>query len=1262
MAGTWADFNAPAGVNADLMLLLTDGSVLAHDGLRQDNAGNYASGGKNWYRLTPDSNGNYSSGTWSAGLPMANARQYFACGVTMDGRVYVIGGEDSDAFATDKCVLGEIFDPRTNLWGPMNKPSPQFDWIAGDVPGCMMADGRVLIGGNPFGVRSAIWDPATNLWVEAGLGFNPAGAQTKQGVCNEETWTLLRDGSVLTVEVSNPNNAEKYVPSLDQWVPASATGQTLPVASVAGTNVSEIGPAILLPDGRVFAIGGSGHTALYTNGANPGDPGSWANGPDFPADAGNPLAPAGLFTVFDAAGCLLPGGRVICIAGRTTSLGAGANISYWSSPSTFFEYDPNNAGSPLTQLANQPDTGTSFTYASALLVLPNGHILYASSQQAIAEYTPDASELAFNASWKPTITACPSAMIVGHTYTITGTQLNGLSQANSYGDDQQMATNYPLVRLSNGAGNVAYLRSFNFSTLGVATGGAAVSTSVEVTGNVTPGLWNLVVVANGIPSDPVAVTIGTRDCYLIVDRNTVSKGEIDGLIALRGAPAAVDPALYVVVEGFTPMDLGGLNPGNLSSPPIKPSFPNPDPKISVQFTGAVQPEDPTMPPNTPQRFTFPYKLVFQDDTPFNFGGASHDLLVTASMNAAGSPVSNSATITLLQNPDPYILHGDTAHGKPWYLSVDIKVFQVNEGVGKFGATWAPGGTAQAKATGFVTQMIQNLNTDPAALGPEFDALPPEEDAASLTLAPTTGGGTPVYNFALARVHFRDLNQDATNVRLFFRMWPAQQTNATYNSSTLYRSRINGEGKPIAVLGVQGDEIMTIPFFASPRVDTTTVSMATQTDDANNQPVIHHDPFGGEVDAYYGCWLDINQPNDQRFPDRLLGGNPANIPDGPYQGMGPLFPVQQLIKSAHQCLLAEISMDGLTIPANVDPSTSDKLAQRNLAFVNVPNPGVLSSRIAPQTFEIRPSPLVLQLDGKPDELMIDWGATPKDGVATFYLPGADAAETLNWANNLYLTHRLTMVDAHTIQCPVGGVTYIPIPQGGAKNFAGLMSVDLPPTIHKGQVYKIVVRQLTSKIRRLGNGQTGFAPNATAVAKRDFFAWRRVLGVFQLTIPVSTRQALLPEEERFYSILLWMQKAIPVESRWYPVFQRYVEQIGGRVKGMGGDPSKIPPTGTGNWQHGGKGGGGGHRPKSEEFLEVVGKVGGLVYSAKGDFEGFVMETRECAEYYVKSSERRVEELARRAWLDRSVVAVFVEHHEPHCLERIVVGGMPPWPECC
>ena len=96
--------------------------------------------------------------------------------------------------------------------------------------------------------------------------------------CDEETWNLLPDGSVLTVNTNNPPHAERYIPSIDEWVSAGTTPNSLVLYLITDptgleVSVDEIGPAILLPDGRLFAIGGTGQTALYTPPPAGSDPG-----------------------------------------------------------------------------------------------------------------------------------------------------------------------------------------------------------------------------------------------------------------------------------------------------------------------------------------------------------------------------------------------------------------------------------------------------------------------------------------------------------------------------------------------------------------------------------------------------------------------------------------------------------------------------------------------------------------------------------------------------------------------------------------------------------------------------------------------------------------------------------------------------------------------------------------------------------------------------------------------------------------------------
>ena len=1195
---SWNPLNNQPTFNAETMLLLTDGTVMCHE-----------SGSSNWHRLTPDSTGNYQNGTWSSLAPLpnnpvipasgggpTNAPTYFASAVLSDGRAFTAGGEDNNGVSEAEILATQIYDPTTNAWTNISPP-PGFTQL-GDAPCCVLADGRLIIGSSLFSsVATAILDPVTQIW-------EPGG--NKADSPSEETWTLLPNNNVLTVECSNSPAAEQYNPTTNTWITAGSTPSNLTQPCTG--DVPEIGPAILLPYGTVFAIGASGATAVYTPNANATVAGTWSAGPNLVDSHGNGIS------AMDAPASLLPSGKVLLAASPLLN-----NCTY-PSPTTFVLYDPvANTATAVTGPSN-----TNYPcYAGRMLLLPTGQVLFTYGSTDVEIYTPDGSP---QAAWAPAITDAPGRMIIGHTYTISGTQLNGLSQACSYGDDAQMATNYPIFRLTNGSGDVVYLRSATFSTMGVATGSTVVTADVTSTSNATPGNWNLEAVANGIVSSSVPVVIASQDCFIVIERSTFGAGEIEALIEVSGEPVTISPTLYVVVEGFTQTEIGS----------VLPNIPSPLPKISFPSAGPAVPEDPTLPPSAVQRFTFPFSIQFADDSPF--GSTDQTLAITATFTSTdGITVSNTGEIELLATPDPFISHGPTAAS--WYLSVDLCVFQLSAGQSAFGTPVGTTGPVGDNANSFIATALSNLNTSPATFGPEFDTRSQPGQDAIVNLAPTDSSHTAVYNFAFARVRCQDVNP-ANNVRVFFRLWQAQQTNATYDTSTFYRSYTSGTQK-IPLLGIEGDEIVTIPFFAAQRIDSTTASMTTQTDPLNVVPTIAPGAGGALVDTYYGCWLDVNQPSQNIFPP-WMAGVPAI--DGPYNQ--PLVSIQQLVRATHQCLIAEIAYDPDPIPANEDPSTSDKLAQRNLAFINIPNPGIADSRIAPQTFVVKPSRATLLADGRPDEMMIDWGRTPSGSVASFYLPGTTSAAILDWADKLYTTHKLTRVDPYTVSCPTGGFAYIPIPQSSSGlNFMGLMSIAFPATVHKGDQYDITIRQLTSVV--VGGDRNRIAGSADFVnVDENCFAWRRVAGIFQITIPVSTKQELMVPEENTLAILRWIQQAIPVASRWYPVFLRYVSQIAGRVDGLGGNSCQIEPSGSGFLPV--------IVPPSGGKIEFRGKIKALIYNHFGDFEAFVLETGCGKERRFESCEPKVECIMQRLMAECQTVTIAVGVDRPDCPESIIVNG--------
>jgi hypothetical protein len=745
-----------------------------------------------------------------------------------------------------------------------------------------------------------------------------------------------------------------------------------------------------------------------------------------------------------------------------------------------------------------------------------------------------------------------------------------------------------------------------------------------------------------------------RSAAFIVERSTFGQDEIDARRALPGGPVVTD-AFRLVVDGFTAGELGVTGPG--ATVPVT----SPVAGLTITCTGnesATGDYGPEV-----QRFSFHYDLDFgPDDTAFAFTTPTETITVSATAGGLGA----AADLELIKQPNPFILHGDP----PW-LSVDLRVFRVLAGQTMFGVTM---GNSASDAPAFIQSVMAALTSGSGTAGGQtFDSLPTGEEASALSILPgLTIFGPDVFDFALAKVHYIGLI-GAQDVRMFFRLFQAQTTSAAFDDTTTYRrAPSNPVGQPIPLAGIRGGEYVTVPCFASGRVGTTD-TMANQVDSPNVQTFTARTD-GAEVDRWYGCWLDVNQPSEAVLPLAL----PSTDQDGPFTDPAnpPVSLQQAIVRNPHQCLIGEIAFDPVAIPAGKDPGNWDKLAQRNLAWSDIPNPGVDGSRRALDTFEVRATNPLLPERLPPDELMIDWGGLPHGSRASVYLPEVDAAQVVRTADRLYGTHRLQYADAHTIECPTGPTTYIPIPAATDLHYAGLLSVDLAPEVRKGQEFSVVVRQITNAagIRRgkppgeppvqidvaargdvaVGDAALSLFASASSEGNRVIL-WRTVLGAFQLTIPVKTKQVLLADEERMLSVLLWIAEGIAVHNRWYRVFERYLEYVRGRVTGFGGDPTKVTPspTGAGVPSHPGSGGGGGGGHEADERL--IGKVVGLEFDRYGEFCGFRLDTED-GERQLAAREHAVEDVVSRAWRDRILVAVVADVRAPHRVEQIVLLHAP------
>ncbi len=473
------------------MLLESDGTVLVHN--EPDN--NATGGTTDWWKLTPASNGSYIDGTWSqiASMPAGYTPLYFASAILPDGRMIVEGGE----YIGENAVWsneGAIYNPVTNTWASV-APPPGWTNI-GDAASDVLANGTFMLQQacntcvtNPnLTVDDALLNAKTLTWtVIPGTGKNDPN--------DEEGWTLEPNGQVLTVDTWVPAATQLFDPRTQTW---SFAGNTDPAGNPVNLfPVVEIGPQVEMPGGNTFVVGAGTsqqepptpctddaptQTALYNY-----QSATWAAGPEIPAIGGQEMDST------DGPGSVLPDGNVLF----------DVSACVYNTPTHFFVY---NAGSnTLTQIPDVPNAPNDSSFYTRMLALPNGQVLFNDGSSDMEVYTAGGTP---NASWAPSITSLSSTTLApGSTYALSGKQLAGLDPGATYGDDVQDNTNFPLVRITNSAtGVVTYARTSNWTSVSVAPGTKS-STRFTLPAGIPAGKSTLVVVANGIASPPVTVTI-----------------------------------------------------------------------------------------------------------------------------------------------------------------------------------------------------------------------------------------------------------------------------------------------------------------------------------------------------------------------------------------------------------------------------------------------------------------------------------------------------------------------------------------------------------------------------------------------------------------------------------------------------------------------------------------------------------------------------------------------------------------------------------
>lgn len=527
---------------------------------------------------------------------------------------------------------------------------------------------------------------------------------------------------------------------------------------------------------------------------------------------------------------------------------------------------------------------------------------------------------------------------------------------------------------------------------------------------------------------------------IILERSTFSQDEAAATPSFPGA-------VLVAVDGLKPSQFPGggittLSPSSAQLASWAPSLTLATPLGLTLVPTAVASDDPTLPDRL-QRITFTYQLQITAAA-FGFGGPVNTVRVDASLtsSAVSAPLNDFAFLQLVKSANPFMLDLANGNTTPW-LSSDLRVFRVVAGGAAGPGGPLASGASRAQALTYLRNFLATMSVA------DFESLPTTQEAATLSALPTTTGtNRNVYNFAVARVRLSAVGAAANDVRVFFRIFTSQTTAAlTYRESPagtpIEGYRRTAGASPIALPGTNaaGNDWLSFPMFAASR----SLPPQTQSDPDNVKPLVPG------TDTFFGALIDNNLTDPYLAPTPISMAASVSLPT--------------LMMGEHQCIVAQIEFAGTPIPSGANPSTSDKLSQRNLALSAIANPGLDASRVALHTFEIEATPGVVAVDLPPDELLLDWRSAPPDGTEVrVFIPSWKATQVVALADRFYPRHEIRTLDANTVAVPGGGLRYVPIPPSATRQ-TGVLTVHFPIGVKQGQRFDLAVRQVTTRGRQV-----------------------------------------------------------------------------------------------------------------------------------------------------------------------------------------------------
>src|SRR6266700_41796 len=329
-----------------------------------------------------------------------------------DGTVMAQDDATADWWRLAPDEFGKYIDGTWTQLPPMPDDYAPYDYCS-----AVLADGRVIVEGGEYtyidGVatatetnQGAIYDPVANSWQV----LDPPPGWTKIG---DSSCLVLPNGKFLLARSFNSTPLGQVAvldPATLSWTvlarprAAGATARRHGLRSRRHRRERQVQPA----DNPVRHRNVDGGTVL-------------------------PTVAGGQLDVCDGPAVLLTNGSVL----------VGASPGCYNIDDHFFEFD----GTDLREVTQPPFGPGISSFWARLLMLPTGEVLVTFDNRTAWIYTSTGRP---DPSWAPSITTCPvpddptrpgeegtpgSVIAPGATYTIAGRQLNGVSQAENYGDD-----------------------------------------------------------------------------------------------------------------------------------------------------------------------------------------------------------------------------------------------------------------------------------------------------------------------------------------------------------------------------------------------------------------------------------------------------------------------------------------------------------------------------------------------------------------------------------------------------------------------------------------------------------------------------------------------------------------------------------------------------------------------------------------------------------------------------------------------------------